>query len=168
MNRSIRKVLLATALASSIAAPAARADLPTKPVLPLAVALKMVGSCIEYAAAKQLQVSVVVRDSGANVVAAARMDGAALGTFDVAMEKARASAVFPMPTAAFAKYAFDEKTGMPTAVAFMQGVVLVQGGLPIKTAAGVPVGSIGVSGAPSEQDEACGQAGIDAVKDELK
>jgi glc operon protein GlcG len=46
--------------------------------------------------------------------------------------------------------------------------VTFEGGLPIKTASGEPIGSVGVSGASAEQDGACAQAGLDAVKDDLK
>jgi uncharacterized protein GlcG (DUF336 family) len=42
------------------------------------------------------------------------------------------------------------------------------GGLPIITGGGARIGAIGVSGASADDDEACAQAGIDAVKDALK
>ena len=42
------------------------------------------------------------------------------------------------------------------------------GGLPILTADGAQLGGIGVSGATSDQDEQCAQAGIDAIADELR
>lgn len=167
MSATIRTTL-ATAALAAIIVPVTQADLPRQPVLPLATAMQMVAACIQYAGAKQFAVSIVVRDAGSNVLAAVRMDGAPLATYDAALEKSRASAGFPVPTRAFVDYGFDAKTGLPNGVAFMPGIVMVPGGLPIKTAAGVPVGSIGVSGAAAEEDEACGQAGIDAVKDELK
>jgi uncharacterized protein GlcG (DUF336 family) len=50
----------------------------------------------------------------------------------------------------------------------MPGLMAMPGGLPITTANGVPVGAIGVSGGTPDQDEECAQAGIDAVKDQLK
>jgi len=36
------------------------------------------------------------------------------------------------------------------------------------TADGVHIGGVGVSGSTAQSDEACAQAGLDAVKDELK
>ena len=36
------------------------------------------------------------------------------------------------------------------------------------TADGVHIGGVGVSGSTAQNDEACVQAGLDAVKDELK
>lgn len=168
MSGILRTTLVTAALSATFVAPATRADLPRQPVLPLATAMQMVAACIQYAGTRQFAVSIVVRDAGSNVLASVRMDGAPLLTYDAALDKSRAAVGFPIPTRAFADYAFDAKTGLPTGVAFLPGVVLVPGGLPIKTATGVPVGSIGVSGASGEEDEACGQAGIDAVKAELK
>jgi glc operon protein GlcG len=168
MSATLRTIPATAALVLLLAAPATRADLPRQPVLPLATALNMVAACIQFAGVKQFAVSIVVRDAGGNVLASARMDGASLGSYEVALEKSRAAGIFRMPTAGFAKYAFDDKTGLPTGVAFMPGIVLVQGGLPITTASGAALGSIGVSGAPAPDDEACGQAGIDAVRAELK
>lgn len=168
MTHAIRNVLLATATAALLATPAARADLPRQPVLPLATAMQMIAACINFAGEKKISVSVVVRDSGSHVLASARMDGAPLLTYDAALRKSDAAVGFPIPTRNFADYAFDAKTGLPNGVAFLPGVVLVPGGLPIKTATGLPIGAIGVSGGSGEEDEACGQAGIDAVKAELK
>jgi uncharacterized protein GlcG (DUF336 family) len=36
------------------------------------------------------------------------------------------------------------------------------------TTGGVHIGGVGVSGSTARNDEACAQAGLDAVKDELK
>jgi len=50
----------------------------------------------------------------------------------------------------------------------IDSLIIAAGGLPI-TGGGSIIGGIGVSGAPSgEQDEKCAQAGIDAVKFELE
>jgi uncharacterized protein GlcG (DUF336 family) len=51
---------------------------------------------------------------------------------------------------------------------FVPGVLMVQGGVPIKVGEEV-IGAIGVGGAPGgDKDEACAQAGIDKIKDRLK
>jgi uncharacterized protein GlcG (DUF336 family) len=53
-------------------------------------------------------------------------------------------------------------------LAFVPGLVTFEGGLPIKTAGGEHIGSIGVSGATADQDGVCAQAALDFVKDDLK
>ena len=56
-----------------------------------------------------------------------------------------------------AQFAFDEKG--PTALAFIDGIIMFEGGLPIM------VGDVhvGVSGGSGEQDGMCAQAGLDAA-----
>jgi len=53
-------------------------------------------------------------------------------------------------------------------IAHIPGIATFEGGLPIMTADGKHIGSSGVSGASAEQDGICAQAGIDAVKNDLK
>ncbi len=59
--------------------------------------------------------------------------------------------------------------GMPQAgLRGLPGAVILGGGLPVE-AGGALVGGVGVSGAPGgEADEACGRAGIEAVRDRLE
>ena len=52
-------------------------------------------------------------------------------------------------------------------VRYVEGALVLGGGVPIE-AAGSIVGGIGISGAPSGTlDEACAQAGIEAIEDEI-
>ena len=53
------------------------------------------------------------------------------------------------------------------ALSYADGVVPTQGGLPF-SAGGRFLGGIGVSGASSDVDEQCAQAGIDAIVDDLE
>jgi len=49
----------------------------------------------------------------------------------------------------------------------LDGVLLMEGGLPIRFNGGL-IGAVGVSGAPGgDKDEACAQAGIDAIQERL-
>jgi uncharacterized protein GlcG (DUF336 family) len=52
-------------------------------------------------------------------------------------------------------------------IVHVPGLVTFAGGLPIVTAKGEHLGSIGVSGATADQDEQCAQAALDAVKTDL-
>jgi glc operon protein GlcG len=84
--------------------------------------------------------------------------------------KGHTSAMFPFPSRRFGALAFGEE-GKPPAVpgiAFIPGIASFAGSLPIKTADGQQIGAIGVSGATSDQDEMCAQAGIDAIVEMLK
>ena len=106
----------------------------------------------------------------ANEIIFERMDGAFLGSGDVARHKAQTSARFPWPTRVVEQIAYgkDLKGGPVPGIALVPGVVAFAGGLPIMTADKVQIGGIGVSGGSADEDEMCAQAGIDAVKDQLK
>lgn len=105
-------------------------------------------------------VSVVVVDAHGEIVAAARMDGAALDTFENARRKAYTAARSDAPTTR----ALAEKVGgTPTELAsfdpqfsfFLGGVAALRDGR--------RVGAVGVSGLPGEIDEALALAGIGAA-----
>jgi glc operon protein GlcG len=141
----------------------------TKPTLSLDVAKKMVAACEAKAKQEGWKMNIAVVDDGANLVAFERMDGAYLGSIQVAQHKAMTSANFPFSTRQFAELAFgkDGKPGAVPGIADFPGIVTFAGGLPIITVNKAQIGGIGVSGGSSDQDEQCAQAGLDAAKDEL-
>jgi uncharacterized protein GlcG (DUF336 family) len=98
------------------------------------------------------------------------MDGAYLGSVQVAQSKAMTSARFPFSTRQFGEIAFGKegKPGMVPGIANFPGIVTFAGGLPIMTSSKAQIGGIGVSGGTSDQDEQCAQAGLDAIADDLK
>ena len=151
-----------------ICCPAALAA-ETKPVLGLDMAKKMVAACEAKAKQEGWKMNVAIVDDGANLVAFERMDGAFLGSIQVAQHKAVTAANFPFSTREEGELAFgkDGKPGIVPGIANFPGVVTFAGGLPIMTANKVQIGGIGVSGGTSDQDEQCAQAGLDAVKGEL-
>jgi glc operon protein GlcG len=144
--------------------------LPQQPVMTLDLAKTLIAGCQAKAEKEGWKMNIAVVDAGANLVAFERMDGAYLGSRDIALRKAEAAAKFPFPTRALQErvYGKDLKGGPVPGLAFAPGVITVPGGLPVKTASGVQIGAIGVSGATSDQDEVCAQAGLDAAKDALK
>lgn len=107
--------------------------------------------------------NIAVVDSGANLVAFVHMDGAWLGSIDIAQKKARTARFFNMPSGEIGKlsqpggplYAIEHSNG---------GLISFPGGLPIKNAAGDIIGAIGVSGDTVENDHLVAHAGADAVK----
>ena len=143
--------------------------LDSKPVLSLEVAKAIAAGCEAKAKAEGWLINVAVVDAGANLVAFSRMDGAFLGSIDVAIKKAKTSARFPFPTRVFANLAYgeDAKGGPLPGLAHIKDVMAFAGGLPVK-AGEVHIGGVGVSGVTADQDEACAQAGLEAAASMLK
>ena len=147
-------------------APSAKAA-EERPILTAAAAMKMIQGCLARAEAEGWLMHIAVLDSHANLKAYHRMDDAQLLSQDVAMAKARSSAVSPRSTKAWGETAFPNGGG-PTAAAFLPGIIYFEGGLPIMTAGGYHVGGIGVSGDTGANDALCAQAGLDAAADDLQ
>jgi len=106
---------------------------------------------------------ITIVDSGANLVAFARMDGAWIGSIDISQKKAKTAAWFTMDTAALSPLA------QPGAPLFNiehsnGGLITFPGGVAIKNAQGVVIGAIGVSGSSVEDDHEVAVAGAAAVK----
>ena len=159
----------ATVLAFAIAGPAQA--LEQRPVLTLAMAKTIAEACEAKAkAAGWRPINIAIYDEGANLKYFHRMDGAFLGSVQVSQLKGETSARFPRSTREYAEIAFgkDGKPGRNPGIAHVPGIAAFPGGLPIMTAAGQQLGGIGISGATSDEDEQCAQAGIDAIADMLK
>jgi len=104
-------------------------------------------------------VNVAVFDSGANLVAFARMDGAQLGSIAIAEHKARAAVKFRRPT----KF-FEERIQQADAkyLLTLDDIVASRGGIPL-IEDGKLIGAIGCSGATGSQDEVACQAGAATI-----
>lgn len=94
-------------------------------------------------------VSVAVVDSGAHLKAFQRMDGAILGSVDVAQRKARTAVLFPGETGDFGRLVVEE--GLLGMELTNGGTVGFHGGVPIYLG-DVVLGAVGVSGASAGQD----------------
>ena len=87
-------------------------------------------------------------------------------TVQTAINKGYTAVSFRTDTLEFAK--LTQAGAGSSGVRSIPNVVAVGGGVMIQ-AGGAMVGAIGVSGAPTgENDEACAKAGIAAIKDELE
>lgn len=102
--------------------------------------------------------SIAVVDPGGELIGFLRMDGASPGSIDISRAKARTAARFRRPTKAFE----ESVTSGRTAILSFEGVVTVEGGVPI-VIGGAVVGAVGVSGASSAQDGLVAAAGVAAV-----
>jgi uncharacterized protein GlcG (DUF336 family) len=95
--------------------------------------------------------NIAVYDDGANMKAFVRMDGALLGSADIARNKARTAALFGFNTEALFDFVkpggtspgFDRTNG---------GLIVFAGGIPVRDADGRLVGAVGVSGGAVAQD----------------
>ena len=106
-------------------------------------------------------IGATVVDRNGTVQAALRDTIAAPITLKISRQKAFTAANFNAATSALGDRA-------NTPIGRVKGLVMSAGGLPIE-AGGMLLGAVGVSGAPSgKTDEACAQAGIDKVLDDLE
>ena len=130
-------------------------------LLTLVEARRYADAAIRAAREQDLRVSVAVVDEGGVLLQLDRMDGALLGSPDVATAKAVTAVNFQRPTSALAELGQsnpDLLTSLQKAAQF--AIMPVGGGLPIARD-GTVVGAIGVSGASSEQDESLAQAALE-------
>jgi uncharacterized protein GlcG (DUF336 family) len=106
--------------------------------------------------------NIAVVDAGGNLKAFARMDGAWLGSIDIALKKARTARLFNFPTGAIGElsqpggplYQIEVSNG---------GLITFPGGVPLMADDGTVIGAIGVSGSTVEDDHAVATAGAAAL-----
>ncbi|MBT4386447.1 MAG: heme-binding protein [Betaproteobacteria bacterium] len=134
-----------------------------RPVLTLDMAKKMAQACESRATVEGWRMNIAIMDAGGNLIYFQRMDRAFLKSIEIAILKAETSAGFPFSTKVVEEIAATRVPG----IAHVPGVAAFEGGLPVMTASGEHIGSIGVSGAPASDDGICAQAGIDAIAAEL-
>ncbi len=122
-------------------------------MLSLDTAGKMRDTCLAWAKDRKLNVAIAIYDDAGRLVTFARMDGANTAVSDIAMWKGRSAATYRVASAETAKWNNPAFPGISTG----------GGGTAIFTGDGKPLGGIGVSGASTEDDIACGEAAIAAV-----
>jgi len=88
-----------------------------------------------------------------------RMDDTQTASIDIAVDKAKAAAMFRRPTKAFE----DGIAKGRTALLGLRGATPIEGGLPIMVG-GKVVGGVGVSGANADQDAAAAMAGLKMIQ----
>jgi len=119
----------------------------------LALALRLLEGVREEAAARELALAMCVVDAGGHVIAAQRMDGAALGALSLAEGKAYTAVLWGTRTGDFTESTqpggpdWGWNTTDPRVVVYAGGIpLLVDGAL---------VGGLGASGGLADEDEAC-------------
>lgn len=103
--------------------------------------------------------NIAVVDAGNNLTAFARMDGAWLGSVDIAQNKAYSARAFDMETKALGAAAQPGQPLYGIEASNNGRLIIFAGGIPL-TAGGQVVGAIGVSGGSVEQDQEVAEAGV--------
>jgi uncharacterized protein GlcG (DUF336 family) len=102
--------------------------------------------------------NIAVVDAGGNLVAQVRMDGAWLGSIDIAINKAFTSRAFDIATQDLANEAQPGKQFYGIQESNGGRIMIFAGGIPLKRD-GKVVGAIGVSGGAGAQDQSVAEAG---------
>jgi uncharacterized protein GlcG (DUF336 family) len=111
----------------------------------------------QQAATINVPMNIVVVDSGGHLKAFARMDGAVLGSIEIAQRKAKTAILFEMNSEAVFEFC---KPGAP-AFGLEQtngGLTVFAGGIPLRDSEGKVIGAVGVSGGTVPQDFIVAQA----------
>jgi uncharacterized protein GlcG (DUF336 family) len=135
-------------------------DIPYGPPISLERAAAVIAATVAEAKKRDWKLNVAVVDSGGNLVAFQRMDGAQLGSIPIAEHKARAAATFRRETKAFENAI---QVNGSNYVMTLDGVIGSRGGIPL-VEGGRLIGAIGCSGATGSQDEVACKAGVVALK----
>ncbi len=129
------------------------------------VTLKDARRIIEGAEKKAAEIgqpmNIAVVDSGGNLVAHVRMDGAWIGSIDISIKKAFTSRAFDIATKDLATHSQSGGQFFGIHASNDGKVMIFAGGIPLKHE-GKIVGAIGVSGGSGEQDHAVAEAGVAA------
>lgn len=158
-----RTFMLSSAILSLLIPAGILADeLPKESLLPLNLAGKAIQASLDACKKDGYRVSVSVVDRAGVLRAMARADGAGPHTVESSRKKAYTAASLRRPTTELAEL----MSKMPTLQALRDmsnDTLILGGGLPIEIG-GEVVGGIGVGGAPGAHlDDACAQAGLDAI-----
>src|SRR5262249_34164398 len=126
-------------------------------------AQQMVAAGEERAGRIGVPVNIAVLDAGAHLKAFLRMDGAVLGSIDVALRKARTAVLFAAPSQAVWEYC-KPGAAAPGLELSNGGLAPFAGGIPLIGPDGAIVGAVGISGGAVPQDREIAAAAVAALK----
>jgi uncharacterized protein GlcG (DUF336 family) len=138
-------------------------DTPYGPPISLDRAQAVIQAAVAEAKRRGWKMNIAVADSGGNLVAFQRMDGAMLASIQIAEHKARAAATFRRPTKVFEDGI--NLMHLNYLLAF-DGIIASRGGIPL-IEHGALIGSIGCSGGTDSQDEIVSEAGAAVINTSL-
>jgi len=118
---------------------------------------------IEAAIKKAKQIgqpmNIAIVDAGANLAAFVRMDGAWLGSIDIAINKAFTAKAFDISTHELGRNSQLGNQFFGIHESNRGRVMIFAGGIPLKVS-GQVVGAVGVSGGSGEQDQTVAEAAV--------
>lgn len=135
-----------------------QAQLADKKALTLQIAKQVVAAAERAAVANHNHMFILIVDDGGNLMDMERMDEAQLGSFNVALAKARSAVFFKRPTKMFEDAVI--KNGY-TPILKLPEAMPIEGGIPLLVDGHI-LGAIGVSGGTPQEDGKSAQAGADA------
>src|SRR6266853_2857351 len=124
-------------------------------------AVLIIEAAIEKAMTIGQPMNVAIVDAGANLMAFMRMDGAWLGSIDIAINKAFTAKAFDISTLELGRNSQPGDQFFGIHASNRGRVMIFAGGIPLKRGDEV-VGAIGVSGGMGKQDQAVAEAGAEA------
>ncbi len=135
-------------------------DVPYGPPISLERAQAAINAVVAEAKKRDWKMNVAVVDSGGNLVAFQRMDGAMLASIQIAEHKARAAAIFRRETKVFENAI---QVNNFTYLMTLDGFIASRGGLPL-IESGKLIGAIGCSGGTDSQDEIACKAALALIE----
>jgi uncharacterized protein GlcG (DUF336 family) len=161
----MNRILLAGSIALALTS-AASAEVLKENNIPLDIAVELAQSAVSACAADGYNVSAAVVDRAGVVRALLRADNAGPHTVNAARDKAFTSVSARIPTSVMVEN-IQKNQGAAQLVA-IDGFLVLAGGVPVKMGKET-IGAVGVGGAPGGHlDEACANAAIAKVQDQLK
>ena len=130
-------------------------DVPYGQPISLEQAQAVIQAAVAEARKRNWKMNIAVADSGGNLVAFQRMDGAMLASIQIAQHKAKAAVTFRRPTKVFEDGI--NLMHLNYLLAF-DGIIASRGGIPL-IEQGAIIGAIGCSGGADSQDEIVSNAG---------
>ncbi len=134
-------------------------DIPYGAPISLDHAQAAIGAAVAESKKRGWKLNVAVMDSGGNLVAFARMDGAQLASIAISEHKARVAVKFRRETKAI-------EGGVQSGLNYLltlDDVIASRGGIPL-IEGGKIIGAIGCSGGTGSQDEVVCKAGAATIK----
>ena len=120
-------------------------------------AVLIIEAAIEKAMTIGQPMNIAIVDAGANLMAFMRMDGAWLGSIDIAINKAFTARAFDITTRDLGSNSQPGNQFYGIHASNHGRVMIFAGGVPLK-ANGQVMGAVGVSGGSGEQDQAVADA----------
>lgn len=164
ITRAVAGVLAVSV--SVMALPALAQSVRAEKNMSLELANQIAAGAVAACAANNHAVTATVVDRAGGIRAVQRADNAGPHTLGASLQKAYTSASAKNNTLAMMEA--SQKNPAAANLVHIPGFLLLGGGVPVRVGSEV-IGAVGVGGAPGGHlDEACANAAIEKVKDQLK